>query len=218
MPQGQHAVCKSTHQRERRKHVRRVGEIAAHHPHREVGANIRPTRRTAAQEIRTRGQRLFQRVELAAQLRVHVRHVFAEARKVHEVEEGLAVREQRLRQQAQIRAHGQSSARVEETAVRPTGQRQRQAAGRAREQRGAGETTLQFQSDQSGIAVDVGAHLQHRRAAVTAGQCGQVRLGWHHGNVNGLPGEALQPEHEPNFLGERRWIEMVQDQVRHGSP
>jgi len=70
--------------------------------------------------------------------------------------------------------------------------------------------------DQGGVAIDIRADLQHRRAPITAGQSGQVRL-WHH-RRNGYraPRQLLEAQQKTRLLGEWRGGIVVQDEFVHG--
>ena len=48
------------------------------------------------------------------------------------------------------------------------------------------------------IYINIRAYLQHRRAAVAAGQRLDMRLWCNHGHFNAVPGEPLETQH---FLG-----------------
>src|SRR5271167_796521 len=70
--------------------------------------------------------------------------------------------------------------------------------------------------DQRGIAVNVGADLQHRRLAVATGERSQIRL-WHDvGNMHRGPGLVLEAEDQSDLLSERRRRIVMQDELLHG--
>ena len=66
-----------------------------------------------------------------------------------------------------------------------------------------GLARLELGEDHLGVAIDVGADLQHRNAPITAGQRDQLGL-WHdHRLDNRSPGHALHAQHDPHLLRER---------------
>ncbi len=73
--------------------------------------------------------------------------------------------------------------------------------------------------NQPRVAIDVGADLLVRRAAIAAGEGGQIWLRHDHRNLNRPPSDALNPESDANLFGERRWIVVMEDQRSggHGS-
>ena len=66
------------------------------------------------------------------------------------------------------------------------------------------------------VAVDVGADLQDRCAAIAARQLRQVRLRHHDRNLDRPPGETLQAEHQPHLSGEGGHVVVVEDDLVHG--
>ncbi|MNQ84512.1 hypothetical protein D3C85_996430 [compost metagenome] len=85
-----------------------------------------------------------------------------------------------------------------------------------REQRRTGLFRFQAAGDQRGVAINVGAHLQHRGLAVATGQRHQVRLGHDPGDFHRAPRQLLVAEHEPRLLGKGRGVVVVQDEFGHG--
>ena len=80
---------------------------------------------------------------------------------------------------------------------------------------GRGHAPLQLARDQVGVAPDVGAVLQHRRAAIAAGQRRQLGLGQDRRDFDAPPGQALEAQHQPRFLCEIGEIVVVKDQFTH---
>ena len=76
---------------------------------------------------------------------------------------------------------------------------------------------FQAASDQRGIAVDVGANLQHRRLAVAAGQRGEIGLGHQWRDHHRTPGQLLEAQHQAGLLGKRRGRVVMKDQLMHGA-
>jgi hypothetical protein len=70
---------------------------------------------------------------------------------------------------------------------------------------------LQNISNQSGVAINVCADLQHRRFAVAAGQRYQIRFGHDHGNVHALPRDVFEAEDKSDFFGKWRGGVMVKN-------
>ncbi|MCY1274571.1 hypothetical protein D9M70_231960 [compost metagenome] len=71
-----------------------------------------------------------------------------------------------------------------------------------REQRRGRLLHFQAAGDQRGVAVDIGAHLQHRGLAVAPGEGGEIRLGHHRRNHHRTPGQLLEAQHQAGLLGE----------------
>lgn len=72
---------------------------------------------------------------------------------------------------------------------------------------------LQATGDQRGIAIHIGADLQHRGLPIAAGQRHQVRLGHHRRNHHRAPGQLLETEQQARLLGEGRSGIVMQDQL-----
>src|SRR5262245_45446616 len=72
---------------------------------------------------------------------------------------------------------------------------------------------LEHAHDELRVAVDVGADLQDRDAAVSSGEQHQVRLRHHVRLLDGAPREALVREHLAYLLGERRRVVLMQEQL-----
>jgi hypothetical protein len=66
------------------------------------------------------------------------------------------------------------------------------------------------------VAVDVGADLQHRDAPVAAGELDVIGLGHHHRRRHRPPGQRLAAERQPDLLGIRRQVVVVEDDLVHG--
>jgi len=82
-------------------------------------------------------------------------------------------------------------------------------------QRRIGRHAVQHRADQRRIAIDIGADLHDRRAAVTARERRDIGLGHDRRNFHRAPGQALGAQHEPDFLGKRRRCVLVKDEVGH---
>ena len=82
---------------------------------------------------------------------------------------------------------------------------------------GRGHAPLELAGDQIGVAPDVGAVLQHRCAAVAAGERSQFGLGRDRRDFHAAPGQALEAQHQPRLLGEIREVVVVEDQVAHAA-
>ena len=79
---------------------------------------------------------------------------------------------------------------------------------------GVGHAALELARDQARVAPQVGAVLQHRNAAIAAGQRRQVGLGHDRRLLDAAPGQALEAQHQPRLLGEIGEVVVVQDEKR----
>jgi hypothetical protein len=100
----------------------------------------------------------------------------------------------------------------EQRAVGPLREDVLQGRG-CRIQRRVGVQAIDHAAHQRGIAVDVRADLEERRAPVAAGQRDDVGLGQHDRHLDRPPRESLPAEHQADLLGERRAIEVVEREV-----
>ncbi len=104
----------------------------------------------------------------------------------------------------------------EQRGVRPL----REHAGHALEgqgiQHGLGLQVFQHVADEGRVAIDVGADLQERRAAVSARERHHVGLGRDARNDHRLPGQLLEAEGEADLFRERRRGIVVQDGFGQG--
>src|SRR5215471_4731477 len=70
--------------------------------------------------------------------------------------------------------------------------------------------------DQLAVAINVCADLQHRCLAIASSQRRQIGFRHDHRNLDRGPGQALEPETEPDFLRIGRGFVVVQDDIGHG--
>ena len=82
---------------------------------------------------------------------------------------------------------------------------------------GRGHAPLQLSRDQVGVAPDIGAVLQHRRAAIAAGQRRQLGLGPDWRDFHAAPCEAFEPKHQSCLLGKIREVVVVEDEAAHAA-
>jgi hypothetical protein len=99
----------------------------------------------------------------------------------------------------------------------PPGDRLGGTAGRGREERRLGHAALELAGDQARVAPQVGARLQHRNAAIAAGQWRELGLGQDRRLLDAAPGQSLEPQHQPRLLGEIGEVVVMQDQA-HAQP
>ena len=100
-----------------------------------------------------------------------------------------------------LRLEADGHASPEQLGVHPPGQGLGgEAAGRGIQGRSR-SLVVQPGGDRGGVAVDVGAHLQHRRAPVAAGERDGVRPRHDHRDDHGAPGNPLGVQHRPRLLG-----------------
>ena len=83
---------------------------------------------------------------------------------------------------------------------------------------GFGRALLDLEHDELGVAVDVGADLQHRRLAIAAGQRHQVGLGHDVGDLTDFQASCLMPKATRTFSENGEVAIVMQDQVGHDAP
>jgi hypothetical protein len=136
----------------------------------------------------------------------------------------LAVFDEILRHLIGQRAEHQVHGVLEERAVGPHRGGPGDALISRWKQRWLRKAPFQLADDDLGIAINVGADLQHRRAPIAPGQRHQIRPRHDSRNQRRGPFQVLQPEHDTDFFRERRLFEMVQDDgggrhvISHRSP
>src|ERR1700712_497832 len=96
--------------------------------------------------------------------------------------------------------------------VRPVGQAQRGELLALWIKRRRGFFLLQAMADQSGVAVDVSAYLQHWRLAIAAGQGSHIGFGQNRRDDYRTPRQPLETEHQARLLGEQGGWVVMQDQ------
>jgi hypothetical protein len=101
--------------------------------------------------------------------------------------------------------------RQEDARLHPLAHERAEAPAARREQRRLRRMLLQEPRNPARVAVDVSAHLQHRRASVTAGQRHQLRPRLGLVNVDRVPLQLLEAENDADLLRVRRAGIMVQD-------
>ncbi len=203
--------------------VQDAGHRRVHHPaepQRVVGRKVGHAWRITQQK-----RLLFEHGRQAAQVAAVGRGGIARAQAGHVGAHGTAVGGKSLRRfgrlpgkhgrctlGAEVVAHGGP----EQGAVGPL----RQHAGNAflprGEQRRPGLAVLQHIADQRGVAIDVGADLQKRRATVATRERQHIGLGHDARNDHALPGQLLVAQDQPHLFGERRSGVVVKNQIGHG--
>ena len=114
-----------------------------------------------------------------------------------------------------IDARDEQRHRPHELMLGPPGDRLGGAAGRGGEERGLGHAALELAGDQARVAPQIGALLQHRDAAIAAGQRCEVGLGQDRRLLDAQPRQALEAQHQPRLLGEVGEVVMMQNEVVH---
>ena len=94
--------------------------------------------------------------------------------------------------------------------------RARQPLAARGQQRGFRADAVKRSDDGVRVAINVGAHLQHRRAAVTARQRREQRPRRHARNVDRTPGQLLEAQRGADLFRKGRELVVVKDDVVHG--
>ena len=106
--------------------------------------------------------------------------------------------------------------RAEGQAVSPLRHDARQAFVLGGVQSGLRLNVLQHIANQGGVAINVGADLQNRRAPVAARERHHIGLGHHHRDDHAFPSQLFVAQYKTYFLGERRGGIVMKNQVAHG--
>ena len=189
----------------------RRGEGARHHQ-RVVGGQVRVAHRIAAEMGTAVREQPLEQVQVGAQLQELRGQDHAGLREVDARRHLLAVLDERLvgepaREEGR---HDHHEARLAEAGESPGGR-----IVAVREQRRLGMQPLEHARDDLGVAVDIGADLQRRGAAIAARELGQIRLRHHDRDLYRAPGESLEAEDQPDLLRIRRDLVVVEDQLVH---
>jgi hypothetical protein len=212
-----HAVAPRQQARVGQELVAAVDVAALEEPDDVIGGEIGDARRVA-QEI---GPPVLQHVGEPLDLRAHEMEV-ARGRLAHRVD-----RRQRQAVQAGavlvqagwhvvgIDARDEQRHRPHELVLGPPGDGLGGATGRGGKKRGVGHAALELAGHQARVAPQIGAVLQHRNAAIAAGQRCQVGLGQDRRLLDAAPGQALEAQHQAGLLGEVGEVVMMQNEVVH---
>jgi hypothetical protein len=159
----------------------------------------------------------FDPAEVGAHLIAHLRN-----RRPHLVEIELAaaqlaaIFDKRLRDLRTESPKHESDGGLKERAVGPRAERPWYAGGARRKQGWRRKSAFDFADDDLGVAVDVGVDLHHRRATIAAAQRHQIGLRHDRRNAHAFPRKPFVAKDHQDFLGERRPIEMMEnDGVGH---
>ncbi len=129
-----------------------------------------------------------------------------------------AIGEKRRRQRIAIRAGNVSGRRPHQNALAPCAEHVgKSVAGDFGDAR-FGKATVELRCDPERVAVDVRADLQDGRAPIPAGKRHERWLRQDHRDDDGLPREVLETENQPNLLGVRRLVVVMQDHVHRSLP
>ena len=193
-------------------HVVETGKIAAGVPDVHVGVDIAQADVLAAHPASAVAKLSFDPLHVSAKLVAHLRD---RGRHGGDVEFGaaqfLAVGDELLRDLVGERAEDEIDAALKERLVRPHRGGGGEALVSVRKQRRLRKTPLQFADDALGVAIDIGADLHHRGAAVASGHRHQVGPRHDSRNQHRGPRHVLQAEDQADLFRERRLREMMQD-------
>jgi hypothetical protein len=114
-----------------------------------------------------------------------------------------------------IDARHEQRHRPHELVLGPPGDGLGEPACPFRKEGGRGHAALKLTGDQARVAPQVGAVLQHRDAAIAAGQRRQVWLGQDRRLLDAPPCQALEAQHQARLFGEVREVVVMQDEVAH---
>lgn len=112
------------------------------------------------------------------------------------------------------RAEHKADRILKERSIAPHRRRRAETLISLRKQRRLREAPFQLANDALCIAIDIGADLHHRRTAITAGQRHQVGPRHDPRDEHRRPIEVFQAKDDADLFGERRLLEMVQDDGR----